>query len=565
MVGAGLYAVLRAVGIELRRRTSARWSICSRCCWSAVPTAWLVARFATALYRAYPDRPWVRRLTVVALASATLLTSFSVTLNNHTVAAVLLFAAWMAALERRPLLAGSCAALAAAVDLVTGAVFLPVIAYLVWDAVGTAAAWRARRRRSRPSALSPSDSNLWILGLAAAAAVRAGRGRSERRQERERAAGQHTDGPRLGASGGGARRGLFGEPWLPLGVARSCWSASPAWSLAARGGRRADGAATALPQRGMTRDAGTQRGIALAAGACVALAGRSCAPGLSSLGGWSYGYRYLIPLIPLLLFFVPARSPSGGAGRSAALVAVSIPLALLGAYHPWPPVWEPESRAGARRDHEPGGRQPGRLAVRARARLGTHRASASTASSSADERVRNRYLYFFQRSKGATTGARAAYLDSLRRDPRQPMTHYDYAEALAALGDLEQAARHYGRALELAPGFEEARRGLVQTLARARTGARPAFAGATTGDRRARTDRIENRRAARGRLALFRRLRRAANAAPSGRPRARPPARRDLRRGVPVPVPAGGGRHRAHDPARRRRRDGPAGGVHGGA
>ena len=64
---------------------------------------------------------------------------------------------------------------------------------------------------------------------------------------------------------------------------------------------------------------------------------------VSSLGGWSYGYRYLIPLIPLLLFFVPAVVAERRRWALAALVAMSIPLALLGAYHPWPPVWEPES------------------------------------------------------------------------------------------------------------------------------------------------------------------------------------------------------------------------------
>ena len=35
-----------------------------------IVSAILVARFSTALYRTYPDRVWVRRLTVVALATA---------------------------------------------------------------------------------------------------------------------------------------------------------------------------------------------------------------------------------------------------------------------------------------------------------------------------------------------------------------------------------------------------------------------------------------------------------------------------------------------------------------
>ena len=87
-----------------------------------------------------------------------------------------------------------------------------------------------------------------------------------------------------------------------------------------------------------------------------------------------------------------------------------------------------------------------------------------------DERVRNRYLYLFQRSKGRDDRARAAYVDSLRRDPRQPAMHCDYADILVALGDIELAARHYGRALELAPGFEPARAGSPRRWRRSKKG-----------------------------------------------------------------------------------------------
>ena len=68
-----------------------------------------------------------------------------------------------------------------------------------------------------------------------------------------------------------------------------------------------------------------------------------------SYGGWSYGYRYLLPIQPLLLFCAPLAL--AGARRSrrryrilfAAVLPFSVLFAALGAYHPWPPAFEQES------------------------------------------------------------------------------------------------------------------------------------------------------------------------------------------------------------------------------
>ena len=62
-----------------------------------------------------------------------------------------------------------------------------------------------------------------------------------------------------------------------------------------------------------------------------------------SYGGWSYGFRYLLPIQALLL--LPAAAALSGARRALllALLPVSVLFAALGAYHPWPPAFEQES------------------------------------------------------------------------------------------------------------------------------------------------------------------------------------------------------------------------------
>ena len=111
VVGAGFYAVLRAFGSELRD-ARARGGLSAH-----APARRGSHRLAGGTLRHRP-RPRLSRsalgataATVVALASATLLTSFSVTVNSHTVAAVLLFAA----------LVGRARAAAAARRLLRGA------------------------------------------------------------------------------------------------------------------------------------------------------------------------------------------------------------------------------------------------------------------------------------------------------------------------------------------------------------------------------------------------------------------------------------------------------------
>ena len=62
-----------------------------------------------------------------------------------------------------------------------------------------------------------------------------------------------------------------------------------------------------------------------------------------SFGGWSYGFRYLIPIVPLLLFFAPLAMERWRRPLFTLALAASVLVALLGAFNPWPPVFEQES------------------------------------------------------------------------------------------------------------------------------------------------------------------------------------------------------------------------------
>ena len=121
-----------------------------------------------------------------------------------------------------------------------------------------------------------------------------------------------------------------------------------------------------------------------------------------SFGGWSYGFRSLIPTVPILLFFAPLLWRGRLPRIFAPVLALSVLLALIGAYNPWPPVDEqnPDS--------------PGGLASIVTNPVGTNLAtwaeehvpgSAATQELGArfispDPVERRRYLSLFFRSKG---------------------------------------------------------------------------------------------------------------------------------------------------------------------
>ena len=85
-----------------------------------------------------------------------------------------------------------------------------------------------------------------------------------------------------------------------------------------------------------------RRCLWVAAAMVVIIAGHVVLAG--SFGGWSYGFRYLIPIIPILMFFLPVAASKVPAGLLAVVLAVSILFALIGAYNPWPPAYENKAR-----------------------------------------------------------------------------------------------------------------------------------------------------------------------------------------------------------------------------
>ena len=66
---------------------------------------------------------------------------------------------------------------------------------------------------------------------------------------------------------------------------------------------------------------------------------------VGSYGGWSYGFRYLVPIVPLLLFYVPVSLERLPRLAFGATLVVSIAFAAIGAYHPWPPGFEQEKNS----------------------------------------------------------------------------------------------------------------------------------------------------------------------------------------------------------------------------
>ncbi len=67
---------------------------------------------------------------------------------------------------------------------------------------------------------------------------------------------------------------------------------------------------------------------------------------------------------------------------------------------------------------------------------------------------------------GDLKGARAAYGEALRHDRRNPQLHFEQSTVLAALGEIEDSARHLTETLRLKPQHEEAALRLSRLLAR---------------------------------------------------------------------------------------------------
>ncbi|MEO7795213.1 MAG: hypothetical protein ABIV06_10605 [Thermoanaerobaculia bacterium] len=384
--GAAIYAALKTIfGWSLSGASAARVLYWVTLVLVGVPSACLVAGYFVALAR-FPglDLRW-RGLLAAALGAGTLLFPFSTTLNNHAAAAALVFAACLAALDGRGMSSGFAVGLAVAVDVLPGLGLAPIFAAMVW-------------RGGNPKALTRFGLAFASCLLLAGAANVATHGSPLPVKLVPGAIDLSAQaGP---AAGGVVLPQNFAYPLEILGGGHGLFAVSPvllwgAWGLALACRRSAGG----LPPGPLGEVANWRL---LAAGLVLQFAGHAALAG--SYGGWSYGYRYLLPIQPLLLLAAPvaligARSVSRA--FFAAVLPVSILSAALGAYHPWPPAFEQESSGHpvARLVHNPvGGNAAAWLA--ARAPESGLAGWAARRFVSPDRELQRRYFALFFGSKG---------------------------------------------------------------------------------------------------------------------------------------------------------------------
>jgi hypothetical protein len=324
LIGAGVYAAVRgATGWRLADPGAHAAIRAVTIVLVGIPSALLVAGFRRALDRFAGVAVGTRRLLTVALAAGTLLFSYSVTLNNHTVAAALLFGGFAAALSRRALAAGALCGLAAAVDLLPGLGMAPFL--LAATALGAPAAGRVAGRFAAGLAVGVAalvGSNLFVVGSIWTPKL---------------VPGAYDLSAQAGPSAGGV---VLPESWTyPLEClfgGHGLFAVSPVLLLGAWGLVEA---CRRPPFAGRPLWLAVAAGVALQVVVHVLLAG--------SYGGWSYGYRYLLPVQPLLLFAAGAVVAGSRARLARALLYALLPVAVvfaaLGAYNPWPPAYEQET------------------------------------------------------------------------------------------------------------------------------------------------------------------------------------------------------------------------------
>lgn len=328
LAGAAVYAGLQELfGWSLAGRGAARVLYWVTLLLIGVPSAWLVASFYAALGRyAELGRSW-RVLLTIALGAGTLVFTYSTTLNNHTVAGALLFAACLAALDGRGLAAGVATGLAAAVDLLPGLGLVPVFAWMAWRS-GAGHAFRRFLCGIACSLALACVANFATHGSVLPVKLVPGA------VDLSAQAGPSAGGVVLPESPAYPLELLFGSHGL--------FAVSPVLLLGAWGLVLACRRPSAGMPFGPPGDVTIWR--LLACGLALQFVGHALLAG--SYGGWSYGYRYLLPIQPLLLFCAPPLLVAGERWARAlfvALLPVSLLFAALGAYHPWPPAFEQES------------------------------------------------------------------------------------------------------------------------------------------------------------------------------------------------------------------------------
>jgi hypothetical protein len=181
---------------------------------------------------------------------------------------------------------------------------------------------------------------------------------------------------------------------------------------------------------------------------------------VGSLGGWSYGIRYLIPIIPILLFFIPVALKKIRVPVFAGVLVLSILFSLIGVYNPWPPVYEPEidPHPVASLVKNPIG---GNFSAWMREHFGQSALTKMAASRfiHPDGEKQNQYYILFYTSKGDKKMAQK--IGGLSADP-----YYKKAMSLLKQDRLEESIGYFEQALKINPNYAPAHNNLGIVLAR---------------------------------------------------------------------------------------------------
>jgi len=316
IIGAGVYWVLKqTAGISFKENEGVVVYLLTLIMVGGM-TSFLIAQFYTSLSIHPNITPEIRKLITFALLSGTLLTSFSTTFNNHTIAAALIFSSFYYAWLGRPLLSGAFLGGAFCIDIVPGIVFIPVIALTLYDS----------NNINKIKTFSVSIAifvgifiwaNYFTLGSFLPPKF---------------VSGGHDYSSAFSSSLFGV---LLPESYLyPIQClfgAHGFFTVSPILFFGVAGIFKVYKTGKLFPKFWVGSLIGT---------CTFFIVGHILFVG--SFGGWSYGFRYLIPIVPILLFFVPAILENKNIKLFKGVLVVSILFALIGVYNPWPPGFEQE-------------------------------------------------------------------------------------------------------------------------------------------------------------------------------------------------------------------------------
>jgi hypothetical protein len=279
-------------------------------------TSFLVSQFYRSL-SIYPNiKPGIRNLVTFALLTGTLLTSFSTTFNNHTIAAALIFSSFYYAWLGRAFLSGAFLGGAFCIDIVPGIVFIPVIALMLYDSQNI-----KKIKEFSVSIAVFIGLFIWANDFTVGSFL-----------PPKFVSGGHDYSSAFSSS-------LFGVllpenylyPIQCLFGAHGFFTVSPILFFGVAGIFKVYKQGKLFPKSLMGSLIGT----------CIFfVVGHILFVG--SFGGWSYGFRYLIPITPILLFFVPAVLENKNIRLFKGLLVISILFAFIGVYNPWPPGFEQE-------------------------------------------------------------------------------------------------------------------------------------------------------------------------------------------------------------------------------